>query len=102
MNPSSASKFPPASNNNNNNNNLSIPYNNNFSTKDKISFFPSGNRVVNIYIFSFDPPVYSVLEKDLNFALAPTKILVQDIICDIEFRITDLSKISSCRTVQIT
>ena len=62
--------------NNNNNNNNNIP-----------SF---GNMVVNLSIFSFDPLVYSLMEKALDFSLAPRKISVEDIIFDIEYGINDL------------
>jgi len=48
------------------------------------------NKVVNLSDFSFSPSMFSVLSKGLNFALAPKKIPVEDIICDIEFGIKRL------------
>lgn len=52
------------------------------------------NRVVKffykkIYLYGF-----SLLEKGLNFAVAPRRILIHDSICDIEFGLRDLSKAS--------
>ena len=41
-------------------------------------------NVINLSSFSFDQHVFSLLEKGLNFALAPRKIPIHDIICDIE------------------
>eukprot|EP00253_Pinus_taeda_P030797 PITA_30797 len=40
--------------------------------------------------FSFLPAVFSLLGKGLNFALAPRKIPVEDIICDVEYGIENL------------
>lgn len=50
--------------------------------------------VVNLSKFSFDPHVFSLLEKGLNFVVALRRIPVHDIICDIEFGIRDLPEAS--------
>lgn len=48
------------------------------------------NKVINLSSFSFPPSTFNILGKGLNFALAPRKILIEDIICDVEFRIRGL------------
>jgi len=46
--------------------------------------------VINFSSFDLDPFVLRLLNTGINFALAPRKILVDDIICKIEFGIRDL------------
>ena len=46
--------------------------------------------MINLSSFSFPHGVFKVLSKGLNFVLAPKKIPVDDIICDIEFGIKGL------------
>ena len=60
--------------------------------QNSLIFPPSSwnKGVVNLSSFSFSPSVFSLLDKGLNFALAPRKIPVYDIICDVEYRIRDL------------
>ena len=48
------------------------------------------NKVVDLSGFSFSPSVFSLLSKGLNFTLAPRSIPVDDIICDMKYRIRDL------------
>lgn len=48
------------------------------------------NKVINLSSFVFPPSVFKVLGKGLNFSLAPKKIHVDDIICDVEFGIRGL------------
>jgi len=64
--------------------------NNKISTSSINNPHPSNNRVINLSSFSFPPSIFKVLGKGLNFALAPRKIPVDDIICDIEFGIRGL------------
>lgn len=54
------------------------------------NIFSSSRIVVNLSSMNFDPHVFCILEKELNFSLAPRKILMEDIICNIEFGIRDL------------
>ena len=54
----------------------------------------SSNKVVNLSSFSFDPPVFRLMEKGLNVSLAPRKILVDNIICDIEYGIKELPDVT--------
>ena len=51
---------------------------------------PQGNKVLNLSSFSFPLAVFSLLGKGLNFALAPRKIPIEDIICDVEYGIKNL------------
>jgi len=67
---------------NNNNSNNEVDNNNNNLCHS--------NRVVNSSRFSFSPPIYSLLEKGLNFSLTLKKISMEDIMCDIEFGIKGL------------
>jgi len=72
-----------------NNNNL-ISNINNLSSNNNINKYSFNTRVLNISCFSFDPIVYSLLEKGLNFSLALRKMSIYEIIYDIEFWIRDL------------
>jgi len=47
-------------------------------------------NVINLSNKTFDPSVFSFLNKGLNFALAPSKIPTDDIIYNIEYGIKDL------------
>lgn len=50
----------------------------------------NNNKVINLSSFSFPPSVFKLLGKGLNFSLAPKRIPVDDIICDIECGIRGL------------
>jgi len=96
------------SNNNNNNNVAQFNINNNNNLVNSKTLFSNNNvcnnnvhslssfnsGVVNLSSFSFDPLIYSLLEKGLNFSLAPRKIQINEIICDIEYGIIDLPDVT--------
>ena len=60
---------------------------NNYNSNTSVTL---NKQVVNLSSFSFNKHVYSVLEKGLNYALAPRRIPIQDIIFYIEYGIRDL------------
>ena len=74
----------------NNKNSKEFLKNNNYNLGGFSRHLPPDNKVINLSNFSFPPSVFSLLGKGLNFALAPRKIPVEDIICDVEFGIKNL------------
>lgn len=64
--------------------------NNSNSSSSGISLFLSRfKNVVNLSSCNFDPSVFNLLNKGFNFALAPKKIPINDIICNIKYGIRD-------------
>lgn len=78
--------------NNINDNNLTLSNNVKYSHNTNNNNNMNKNNVVNLSKFYFLALVYSLslLEKGLNFALAPRKIPMEDVMCDMEFGIRGL------------
>ena len=52
---------------------------------------PPGNVIVNLTDYKLDDPTISILTKGLDYAIAPKRIPVEDIIVQVESAIKPLS-----------
>lgn len=74
---------------NNSNNNYNINNNNNNNNSNISLSPPYYKNVVNLSFSNFDPCIFSLLNKGLNFVISPEKVPIDDIICNIEYGIRD-------------